>query len=413
MISWCNEKYRCTRCHNNEHLVDDLLMKRREFENDTGILLADVDLEVFRENVPRLINCIKCYQKYHHFTYEPENTWISLEEAQVLVHSNAIQRYVDTIITPLATLLSDAFRPKNRRCVWEKIGVQAAELVETIDKMREGKEVTVAEKEKWVKKAVKKKIIPAEFTSEHGLRLYIGIREGEWKSEDFKGKTDLQKVYYSFIEGLGNIRKDDQQLWVSFSATKSCDIIRMINILHSPPFREVLSKTRCMLSLSTNTDHPTETAVYEWAGVWKQLLFNGLSLSEDGINFSTFVIRSIQNLLNGGTSNSSGLHLHNGPWHFPFIGEKQRNFEEKYNVRIVLITVEGNESERRYLWILPRNKPNIAIYFIYDSDRYFKISMGSPSDIAKYEQAQLGIVAKDEEMKLGGEDLDGKPSTDI
>ncbi|CAJ0585378.1 unnamed protein product, partial [Mesorhabditis spiculigera] len=392
--SWCNEKYRCTRCHNNDNPVDDMLMKRREFENDTGRTLGEVELEAFRENVPRLINCIKCYQKYHYFNNEPENTWIALEDAEILVHSYAIQRYVDTIITPLSTLLTDAFMPKidaasvkidnllssiretNNCAEYQIIDngevepemssidtkiepdcyelLASEKLTEMIDKMRNGIDVTVDEREKWVKKAIERNMIPAELTSENEFMLQIG---------------------------------------------------RMMNILHSPIFRAVLSKTRCWLSLEKSQEYPSEMAVYECAGVWKEQTFAGDYRWEYGTNCSSFVIRSIQKLLNGGTLRGQGSDIHRGPWHFPFIGEKQRAFEEKYNVRVVLITYKGYWSTSRYLRIFPCNKPDSVLRFSYKSTRSFNISMGYPSNFEKYEQMELDIIGKDETMKVTSEKM--------
>ncbi|CAJ0584503.1 unnamed protein product, partial [Mesorhabditis spiculigera] len=228
----------------------------------------------------------------------------------------------------------------------------SAELVEIVDKMREGKEVTV--EEKWVKKAIERKMIPAEFTSEDGFQL---------------------------------------------------DITRMMNILHSPIFRGVLSRTRGWLSLQNSQEYPSEMAVYECAGVWKELLLWGNDSGEDGINCSSFAIRNIQKLLNGGTSEGRGFDIHRGPWHFPFIGEKQKAFEEKYNVRIALITHERDESTDRLLSIFPCNKPETLLSLGDGSERYFEISMASPFDIGKYEQMELGIMAKDETMKVTSEKI--------
>ncbi|CAJ0570263.1 unnamed protein product, partial [Mesorhabditis spiculigera] len=339
--SWCTEKYRCTRCHNNEKPVDDMLMKRREFENDTGRTLGEVELEVLRENVPRLIHCIKCYQKYHYFNNEPENTWIPLEEAFVLVHSNAIQQ---PEMSSVATMIELDF--------YEHQVSEA--FVEMVDTMSEGKEVTVDEREKWVKKAIERKMIPAQFTSEVGFQLDIG---------------------------------------------------RMMNILHSPIFRGVLSRTSGQLALGKSQEYPSEMAVYECAGAWKRLELWGAESRKDGINCSSFVIRSIQKLLNEGTSQGNGFYIHSGPWHFPFIGEKQKAFEEKYNVRVVLITYEGERSTIRSLCIFHCNKPNTRLFLYYKSNRYFDISIGSPSDIDKYEQMQLGIIAKDETRKVTSEKI--------
>ncbi|CAJ0570239.1 unnamed protein product, partial [Mesorhabditis spiculigera] len=387
MISWCTEKYRCTRCPNNDNPVDDILMKRREFENDTGRLLAEVDFEVFRENMPRLINCIRCYQKHHFFNDEPVNTWIALEEAQSVLEPE---------MSSVATMAELDFIEH----------IASDKLVEMIDKMREGKEVTVDEREKWVKKAIERKMIPAEFTSEYGFDLYMGIRGDGWKTEHrfVKGKTDLQKVYCSFIEGLGNIRKENQEINLFFISAKSCEISRMINILHAPIFRGVLSKTSGCLALNNSQEYPSEMTVYEWAGVWKQLTLGGDYRIKAGINFSSFVIRIIQKLLNGGTSGGVGYSIHRGPLHLPFIGEKQRDFEEKYNVRIALITHEKDGSTSRYLRIFDFNKHD-TLSLRYGSDRYFNISMGSPSDSSKYEQMQLGIIAKDETMKVTSEKI--------
>ncbi|CAJ0584525.1 unnamed protein product, partial [Mesorhabditis spiculigera] len=350
MISWCAQTFRCTRCHNNDNPVDDMLMKRREFENDTGRQLAEVDLEVFRENMPRLINCIRCYQKHDFFNDEPVNTWIALEEAQILVHSNIIQNWVAENTAPLSTNIATMADYPMDFCEH----IASDKLAEMIDKMREEKEVTVDEREKWVKRAIERQMIPAEFTSGHG---------------------------------------------------------RMMNILHSPIFRGVLSRTSGWLALQNSQEYPSEMAVYEWAGVWKKLVLWGNRSIKDGINFSSFIIRNIQKLLNGETSGGQGFHIHSGPWHFPFIGEKQRAFEEKYNVRIALITYEGDErdlefySNLRYLWIFPCNKPDTLLYLGYECNRYFSISMGSPSDCSKYEQMQLGITAKDETMKVTSEKI--------
>ncbi|CAJ0585396.1 unnamed protein product, partial [Mesorhabditis spiculigera] len=150
---------------------------------------------------------------------------------------------------------------------------------------------------------------------------------------------------------------------------KSCDISRMINILHSPIFRGVLSRTRVWLSLQNIQEYPSEMTVYECAGVWKQLVLRGNDSGEDGINCSSFVIRNIQKLLNEGTSEGWGLYIHSGPWYLPCIGEKQKAFEEKYNVRIVLITLEGYESIRRSLCIFHCNKPDTLLFLRYESTR--------------------------------------------
>ncbi|CAJ0585408.1 unnamed protein product, partial [Mesorhabditis spiculigera] len=179
-------------------------------------------------------------------------------------------------------------------------------------------------------------------------------------------------------------------------------ISQMMNILHSPIFRGVLSKTHCWFSLDNDNEYPSEMAVYEWAGVWKKLVLWGNRLRVDGINCSSFVIRNIQKLLNEGTSEAKGLHLHDGPWHFPFIGDRQMDFEEKYNVRIVLITPEDG---RRYLSIFHCNKPDTFLSLLYQSNRCFNISMRSPYNIDKYEQMQLGIIAKDEAMKVTSEKI--------
>ncbi|CAJ0585407.1 unnamed protein product, partial [Mesorhabditis spiculigera] len=179
----------------------------------------------------------------------------------------------------------------------------------------------------------------------------------------------------------------------------------MMNILHSPIFRGVLSRISGCLALKNGQEYPSEMAVYECAGVWKELLLRGNYRRKDGINCSSFVIRSIQKLLNGGTLRGQGFDIHSGPWHFPFIGEKQRDFEEKYNVLIVLITVEGLGSTDRYLCIFPCNKPDTFLCFWYKSTGYFHISMDSPDNIDKYEQMELGIIPKDETMKVTSEKI--------
>ncbi|CAJ0584512.1 unnamed protein product, partial [Mesorhabditis spiculigera] len=124
---------------------------------------------------------------------------------------------------------------------------------------------------------------------------------------------------------------------------------------------------------------------------FKRILGKGAESIEDGINFSSFIIRSIQKLLNGGTSVGEGHNIHSGPWHFPFI--------------VVLITYEGYESTDRYLWIFPCNKRDTFLCLYYEWDRYFDFSMGSPSDFEKYEQIQLGIIPKDETMKVTSEEI--------
>ncbi|CAJ0584536.1 unnamed protein product, partial [Mesorhabditis spiculigera] len=182
----------------------------------------------------------------------------------------------------------------------------------------------------------------------------------------------------------------------------------MMNILVSPIFRGVLSRTRCWFSLSSNKEYPSERAISEWAGVWKELNCFGDRSRNDGINFSSFVIRNIQKLLDGGTSGGKGFDIRDGPWHLPFIGEKQMALEEKYNVRIVLIAFKGHQSTGqvyRSLCIFDCNKPDTLRCLRYDSARYFNIYMGSPSNMEKYEQMQLGIMAKDETMKVTSEKI--------
>ncbi|CAJ0585355.1 unnamed protein product, partial [Mesorhabditis spiculigera] len=169
-----------------------------------------------------------------------------------------------------------------------------------------------------------------------------------------------------------------------------------MNILHSPIFRGVLSRTNGGFAVENSQEYPSEMAVYEWVGVWKHLTLRGDWSREDGINFSSFIIRSIQ---------GTGWDIHDGPWHLPFIGEKQRAFEEKYNVRIALITYEGDESIRRYLCIFDCNKRDTFLCLYYASARYFHIYMGFPFDFEKYEQMQLGIIAKDETMKVTSEKI--------
>ncbi|CAJ0584499.1 unnamed protein product, partial [Mesorhabditis spiculigera] len=267
---------------------------------------------------------------------------------------------------------------------------ESDKLLEIVDKMMDGKDVEDM-KEKWVKKAIERKMIPAEFTSEEGFWLEIDIMDGGCRtSHQFtKGLTDLQEVYCSFIQGIAGSRKNSEFLMLWFQPSKPSDISQMMTIFHSPPFRGIVSRSRCLLSL---------VAFYEWAGVWSSLGFTG-DRSKDGINFSSYVIRSLQKLLNGGSSGGSGDIIHRGPWYFPFIGEKQMAFEAKWNLLIVLITPE-DRSESKYLWIFQRNKPDVVLSISYTSRRSFKISTATSHYFEKYEQMQLGIIPKDNTTKI-------------
>ncbi|CAJ0570919.1 unnamed protein product, partial [Mesorhabditis spiculigera] len=258
------------------------------------------------------------------------------------------------------------------------------ELRKIVDKIGIGKEETVDDIEKWMKEVINAKLLPEEFTSEHGFRLEFRdmLDELSFEHEFEKGKTDLHELYCAFIQTISH----RAPLYTSFSSAQSSDISGMMNILHSPIFREVLSRTSCWFALLSNKRYPSEMDVYEWVGVWKDLTLWGNRSIKDGINFSSFVIRIIQKLLNGGTSEGEGNGIHHGPWHFPFIGEKQRAFEEKYNVRILLITYEGREA--RWFWIFPSDKPDAALCLWYGSSRWFRIAMGSSSKCLKYEQME-------------------------
>ncbi|CAJ0584541.1 unnamed protein product, partial [Mesorhabditis spiculigera] len=484
MISWCAQKFRCTRCHENEHLM------------------------------PRLINCIRCYQKHHFFNDEPVNTWIALEEAQILVHSNAIQQSVDKIIIPLATQVGNTFEVEigtvrqkvqklmssiketrncaeyimavnqhhdfclkchnylqqlERQIARERLGfqrligegevrlsaeiaVQAVPALNTVETAmgadftayaRPSVEIAVqaAPKMKSAATALGKdfnkyarpsneiatqaapqlKTIAVQtgkdlyasrkFAAQKAPKLQSVVAQGAPQKKTVEemttlqlGKTSNTRYHPPSVQPVvctstttTILNPDSNELQGS---AKSCDISRMMNILHSPIFRGVLSRTSGWLALENSQEYPSEMAVYEWAGVWKKLVLWGNASIEDGINLSSFVIRNIQKLLNGGTSGGLGHNIHRGPWHFPFIGDKQRAFEEKYNFRIALITYEMDEGTNRYLCIFDCNKPDTLLCLYYKWNRYFLIYMGSPSDCSKYEQMQLGIIPNHETLTM-------------
>ncbi|CAJ0575577.1 unnamed protein product, partial [Mesorhabditis spiculigera] len=113
-----------------------------------------------------------------------------------------------------------------------------------------------------------------------------------------------------------------------------------MNILHSEPWRGLLSEIQGDLYFGKDSDYPSEKDVYEWAGIWKWLRLRGEYGREYGLNFSSFFLRGLQNMLNGEVA-AAEAWFHQGPWNFPFINEKELAFEEKYNVSVILITQEG------------------------------------------------------------------------
>ncbi|CAJ0586538.1 unnamed protein product, partial [Mesorhabditis spiculigera] len=237
--------------------------------------------------------------------------------------------------------------------------------------------------------------IPSEFTSKTGLIIEVEIPGMEMypTRHDFpKGSSSLRRFYSTIFRNFWSY----ESLSIKFYAAKRDDIRKLLNILSSPTWKTASLWGGGRFGFYNESDFPGEKDVYAWANAYPRLAFYGFG---KGINFTALVLKNLQKWVDGAEITHSFAQFHDGPWNFPFIGKKQEAFEKKYNVRIVMCE-NSSASKMRNIWFLRLNKPEEVVRLRYDSNRWFSIKTQPPPPEIKYEQHQLGIIDKTDNLKV-------------